>query len=609
MEIQSGSNYCNRNSCSARQRVSLSSNKVIFNFEMPTSSCPTLLDWQIAENLRGSLKDKQNKRAFFKYVNSRLTVRPEITAMKATWYIHDPQRKEVRKTKHKQKTLDEDVQIWNKWSNFRMGKRFLKRENPEGGRPKRQIICEAFKVKETKKKLLGKKKNLLVNQSCDTVLKLWTMATYRTYMSLPHIRGYIWWSQVFFRTLYISNEKRLICAQYNQILGQVVDLVFNPNVGPIHGVEADKATTNIGRPLADKSYLACPKGQASQRIIADSKGQQKIVRIENKPQLTGYYPELTMIFQKHVNIFMFHQNKIVTVTGSPISMISSARPNICRIISSMHPANWKFKEEFQHKSVQIGGSLISAQQTSNYCKMATLQYLDQKNAAAQYKSSSHYLKRYKIRTKTLKAISCKSCCPEFYSQVYPVQDEKQVLVVCGPGNNGGDGLVCARHLKLLGYTPEVIYPKETKNTLYLNLITQCEKFDIPVLKEMPILETVNRDHQLIVDAVFGFSFKPPVRPNFVPILNTMVQCNIPVASIDIPSGWDVNNGPPENNSTATPALAPDMLISLTSPKIAAKFFKGPHHILGGRFVPPAIATKYQLNLPQYPELSQVVVLK
>lgn len=73
-------------------------------------------------------------------------------------------------------------------------------------------------------------------------------------------------------------------------------------------------------------------------------------------------------------------------------------------------------------------------------------------------------------------------------RVHPLNSGKNVLVVCGPGNNGkrnpyrmskskdidtqvtkhtgGDGLVAARHLAQYGYTPSVYYPKEGKNELY-----------------------------------------------------------------------------------------------------------------------------------------------
>lgn len=73
---------------------------------------------------------------------------------------------------------------------------------------------------------------------------------------------------------------------------------------------------------------------------------------------------------------------------------------------------------------------------------------------------------------------------------------------------------------------------------------------------------------------------------------------VPIVAVDIPSGWDVENGPP----TSDPSLyfMPDTLVSLTAPKACAKFFKGQHHYLGGRFVPNKLAQKYAINLPDFP---------
>lgn len=74
----------------------------------------------------------------------------------------------------------------------------------------------------------------------------------------------------------------------------------------------------------------------------------------------------------------------------------------------------------------------------------------------------------------------------------------------------------------------------------------------------------------------------------------------PVVSIDIPSGWDVEQG------DTCQGIQPEMLVSLTAPKLCAKGFQGRYHYLGGRFVPPSIAQKYGLILPPYPAASQCV---
>ena len=42
-----------------------------------------------------------------------------------------------------------------------------------------------------------------------------------------------------------------------------------------------------------------------------------------------------------------------------------------------------------------------------------------------------------------------------------------ILPIAGPGNNGGDGLVAARHLKLFGYSPSIFYPKQLAKQPFL----------------------------------------------------------------------------------------------------------------------------------------------
>ncbi|KAI1460176.1 YjeF N-terminal domain-like protein [Annulohypoxylon moriforme] len=185
-------------------------------------------------------------------------------------------------------------------------------------------------------------------------------------------------------------------------------------------------------------------------------------------------------------------------------------------------------------------------------------------------------------------------------RVSPPNRGNRVLVACGPGNNGGDGLVAARHLRHYGYSPTVYYPKRSKNELYQRLAKQLEDLEVPFVDDFPAAVN-SADH--IVDAVFGFSFSGEVREPFPAVIRALEDTKLPVTSVDAPSSWNIETGPPESGLGSK--FNPDYLISLTAPKPLVKYFKG-RHFIGGRFVSPAIAKKYDFEVPEYQGIDQIV---
>jgi NAD(P)H-hydrate epimerase len=92
---------------------------------------------------------------------------------------------------------------------------------------------------------------------------------------------------------------------------------------------------------------------------------------------------------------------------------------------------------------------------------------------------------------------------------------------------------------------------------------------------------------LLAPSSLGFSFHPPVRPPYNRILDQIAQTTIPVLSIDIPSGWDVNDGKQplvDTEGKPVETFEPEALLSLTAPKLGVKKIRGRHY-LGGRFIP------------------------
>lgn len=159
-------------------------------------------------------------------------------------------------------------------------------------------------------------------------------------------------------------------------------------------------------------------------------------------------------------------------------------------------------------------------------------------------------------------------------------------------------MVAARHLKLWGYQPSVYYPKRTGKPIYTGLVTQLSNLGVPFIDD---LKSINQ-FQLIIDAIFGFSFQAgSIRPPFDSVINAVNETKVPLLCVDIPSGWDVDSGFVQGG-----VRTPDTLVSLTAPKPVANTLPSTTaQWVGGRFIGEQFADKYGIELGKYEGCDQV----
>ena len=146
------------------------------------------------------------------------------------------------------------------------------------------------------------------------------------------------------------------------------------------------------------------------------------------------------------------------------------------------------------------------------------------------------------------------------------------------------------------------YPKRTDKPIYTGLVIQLETLGVRFVDvETLRLEPLVVSHAVVLDAMFGFSFRGAPRAPFDELLEMLDHHNSPpaIVAVDIPSGWDVDEGDVKGTG-----MRPEVLVSLTAPKLGAKTFTGAHHFVGGRFVPPGIASEFGIELPPYVGSSQ-----
>ncbi len=113
-----------------------------------------------------------------------------------------------------------------------------------------------------------------------------------------------------------------------------------------------------------------------------------------------------------------------------------------------------------------------------------------------------------------------------------------VAVVCGPGNNGGDGLVAARLLRARGWRVRLGLLGDRAG-LTGDASEMAQRWDGPIEALSPaVLEGAD----LIVDALFGAGLSRPVEGTAAAVVAAINAAGRPVLSVDVPSGLDGTSG-------------------------------------------------------------------
>lgn len=122
-----------------------------------------------------------------------------------------------------------------------------------------------------------------------------------------------------------------------------------------------------------------------------------------------------------------------------------------------------------------------------------------------------------------------------------------VAVVAGPGNNGGDALVIARHMHSAGYRDLTVFlcaPKDAQSSLFKIQRQRCELQGIRMVDCQEIPDRIDqlRTSELIIDGLFGIGLRRPIEGYYLRVIETMNSAKAPKASLDCPSGLNCNTG-------------------------------------------------------------------
>jgi len=149
-------------------------------------------------------------------------------------------------------------------------------------------------------------------------------------------------------------------------------------------------------------------------------------------------------------------------------------------------------------------------------------------------------------------------------------EQRHICVLCGKGNNGGDGFVAARELDAAGRKVRVLllgYPTDlkgdAKDAFEEMTLAPVLAPDEAALDSVDV-QTLFNSADLLLDAIVGTGFKPPLRGVAAALRDRVNALKTPVVAVDLPSGWDADS----RAFTVEGAFRANAVVTFTAPKLA-----------------------------------------
>lgn len=149
----------------------------------------------------------------------------------------------------------------------------------------------------------------------------------------------------------------------------------------------------------------------------------------------------------------------------------------------------------------------------------------------------------------------------------------RAIVFCGPGNNGGDGFVIARHLHNAGWLVRLVLAGDptrlTPDAQANRAITRAMGLHITEAPDEPTQRAAANDIEpddVVIDALLGTGFAGAVRSPTAELIHAMNDApKRAMVAIDVPSGFDCDSGEPSNAT-----IKADLTVTFVADKLGFK---------------------------------------